>query len=325
MLRLQKWQARVERKQMQTTAVVFEAPGRLTLRGLPLVPASADDVLVDVLVSGISTGTERLLWTGDMPTFPGMGYPLVPGYETVARMAQSSAADGLKDGDLVFVPGASCYGPIKGLFGGAAKTISIAPQRLTKVPEHLGEDAALLALAATAHHAATLSRLPDLIIGHGVMGRLLARVTKSLGATPTVWETSPERRNGGAGYDVINPAEDVRKDYACIVDASGDTQILDRAMQHLAKRGEIVLAGFYSEQLHFTFPPAFMREATIKIAAQWQPEDMASVLSLIEEGKLSLGSLVTHRVPASEAHAAYETAFSNPTCLKMLLDWRTIP
>jgi bacteriochlorophyllide a dehydrogenase len=307
---------------MQTTAVVFEAPGRLSLRGLPLIPASADEVLVDVLVSGISTGTERLLWTGDMPTFPGMGYPLVPGYETVGRVMQK--AKGFKEGDLVFVPGASCYGPIKGLFGGAAKTISIAPQRLTKVPESLGEDASLLALSATAHHAAKLSRLPDLIIGHGVMGRLLARVAIALGATPTVWETKAERRRGAVGYDVINPAEDVRRDYDCIIDASGDTHILDRGMQHLAKQGEIVLAGFYSEQLHFTFPPAFMREATIKIAAQWQPDDLTNVLALIAEGKLSLANLVTHRVPASEAHGAYETAFTNPSCLKMLLDWRTI-
>jgi myo-inositol-1(or 4)-monophosphatase len=36
-----------------------------------------------VLHSGISTGTERLLWDGTMPPFPGLGYPLVPGYETV--------------------------------------------------------------------------------------------------------------------------------------------------------------------------------------------------------------------------------------------------
>ena len=34
---------------------------------------------MDVEWSGISTGTERLLWSGRMPPFPGLGYPLVPG------------------------------------------------------------------------------------------------------------------------------------------------------------------------------------------------------------------------------------------------------
>ena len=41
---------------------------------------------MDIEWSGISTGTEKLLWSGRMPPFPGMGYPLVPGYESVGRI-----------------------------------------------------------------------------------------------------------------------------------------------------------------------------------------------------------------------------------------------
>jgi 3-hydroxyethyl bacteriochlorophyllide a dehydrogenase len=40
-------------------------------------------------------------------------------------------------------------------------------------------------------------------------------------------------------------------------------------VSRLAPGGEIVLAGFYDEPLSFTFPPAFMREARFRIAAQW--------------------------------------------------------
>ena len=60
-------------------AVVLEQPEQLVLSRLELTPATDEDVTVDIEWSGISTGTERLLWTGRMPTFPGMGYPLVPG------------------------------------------------------------------------------------------------------------------------------------------------------------------------------------------------------------------------------------------------------
>ena len=87
-------------------------------------PAPAD-VVVDVSWSGISTGTERLLWTGTMPPFPGMGYPLVPGYEFVGRVAQAGAQSGQREGDLVFVPGAKCFGPVRGLFGGAASRLVV--------------------------------------------------------------------------------------------------------------------------------------------------------------------------------------------------------
>jgi bacteriochlorophyllide a dehydrogenase len=308
---------------MNTTAVVFTAPGQLALQALPLSPPDGPFAVVDVNFSGISTGTERLLWTGDMPLFPGMGYPLVPGYETIARVTKTPKGFGLAEGDLVFVPGANCYGPVRGLFGGAAKRIAITPAKLTKIDEALGENGTLLALAATAHHAVTLGILPDLIVGHGVLGRLIARIVVALGGAPTVWETNPSRRAGAESYTVISANDDTRKDYSCVVDASGDTHVLDRCIPHLARRGEIVLAGFYAEQLHFTFPAAFMREAAIRIAAQWEPKDLTASLALIASGKLSLEGLITHRSPAADAHQAYETAFGHSGCLKMVLDWRT--
>jgi bacteriochlorophyllide a dehydrogenase len=312
-----------EEGKMDTTAVVFTNPGQLSLQKLPLSVPDAPYALVDVAFSGISTGTEKLLWTGDMPNFPGMGYPLVPGYETVGRVAKTPKGAGLAEGDLVYVPGANCYGPVRGLFGGAAKRIALQPQKLVKLDESLAENGTLLALAATAHHAVTLSALPDLIVGHGVLGRLIARIVRALGGAPTVWETQLARRSGADDYSVLNPSEDTRQDYACIIDASGDTHILDRCMQHLAKRGEIILAGFYSEPLHFVFPPAFMREASIRIAAQWQPQDLTAVLDLLATQKLNLDGLITHRSPAVDAHLAYDTAFNHPGCLKMVLDWRT--
>ena len=68
---------------MDALAVVLEAPERLTLSRVGLSAPSEDDVVVDIAWSGISTGTEKLLWSGRMPPFPGMGYPLLPGYESV--------------------------------------------------------------------------------------------------------------------------------------------------------------------------------------------------------------------------------------------------
>ena len=44
--------------------------------------------------------------------------------------------------------------------------------------------------------------------------------------------------------------------------------------------------------------------------------------ALIEPGALSLDGLVTHRRPAADAVSTYETAFTDPDCLKMMLDWR---
>jgi 3-hydroxyethyl bacteriochlorophyllide a dehydrogenase len=238
---------------VDTVAVVFEKPQSLALRRLALTPPGDDDVTVDVEWTGISGGTERLLWSGDMPPFPGMGYPLVPGYESVGRVAA----------------------------------------------------------------------LPDLIVGHGALGRLLARLTLALGgAAPTVWENNPVRRAGAEGYAVCDAADDDRRDYRAIYDVSGAGHLLDALVARLAPGGEIVLAGFYHEPLTFAFTPAFLREARLRVAAQWQPGDLARVSELAASGALSLGDLITHRHVAADAVAAYATAFTDPACVKMVLDWR---
>jgi 3-hydroxyethyl bacteriochlorophyllide a dehydrogenase len=306
---------------MEATAVVFLEPEKLDLVRLGLSEAGEADVVVDIAWSGISTGTERLLLSGRMPPFPGMGYPLVPGYESVGQVSFAGPRSGRVAGDTVFVPGARCYGAVRGLFGGAAARVVVPGERVIPVEASLGERGVLLALSATAQHAIA-GGLPDLIVGHGVLGRLIARLTVAAGGQPVVWEESAERRAGAERYAVTSAADDPRTDYRCIIDASGDAGILDTAIARLAIGGEIVLAGFYADPLSFRFPPAFMREARIRVAAQWQPADLSTVSEMAADGRLSLDGLVTHVRAAGDAVAAYRTAFDDPRCLKMVLDWR---
>jgi bacteriochlorophyllide a dehydrogenase len=310
---------------MQTTAVILTEARHLSLATVTIDQPGPADVVVDVDYSGISTGTERLLWSGEMPPFPGMGYPLVPGYEAVGRVIMAGAESERREGDFVFVPGASCFGPVRGLFGASAGRLVVPGKRAVLLDEGLKDHGVLFALAATAHHALASAgaRLPELIIGHGVVGRLLARLTVAKGGSaPTVWETNTARRAGADGYIVTDSTRDARRDYASIYDASGDCHILDTAVGRLAKGGEIVLAGFYSGRPSFSFPPAFMREMRLRIAAEWNPSDLEAVRALVSSGQLSLDNLISHRRDAADGPAAYTTAFEDSGCLKMVLDWR---
>ena len=313
---------------LSTWAVVIERPQELKLSRLALNAPGPADLVVDMEWSGISTGTERLFWTGKMPPFPGMGYPLVPGYESVGRVVEAGRQTDYRIGERVFVPGANCYDGVRGLFGGSASRVVVPAARVFPLPEASGPESVLLALAATAYHSVAGGGRglphdpPDLIVGHGVLGRLLARLAVAAGgAAPTVWETNPVRREGAAGYAVVHPDEDSRRDYRAIYDVSGDPKLLDTLIARLAPGGEVVLAGFYHEPLSFNFPPAFMKEARIRAAAEWQRPDMLAVQALLSSGRLSLEGLITHRQAVSGAGEAYRTAFGEAACLKMILDW----
>ena len=310
----------------KSTAVVFEQPGKIALRPVELPEPHSTDCVVQVRWTGISTGTERLLWDGRMPPFPGLAYPLVPGYESVGKVIATGPDTQLEIGQTVFVPGSRGFTDVQGLFGGAAHALVVPAERVITLPTEMESMGVLLALAATACHA--LRRMedlgpPELIIGHGALGRLLARATAArYNSTPTVWETSEERREGAYSYPVLDPENDDRRDYGRVCDVSGTSKIIDQAVHHLARDATVLLAGFYAAPIQFDFPAAFMREIDIRISSEWQPEDMQAAMALVSGGDLSLSGLITHDQPYDNAETAYQQAFSDPRCLKMVLDWR---
>lgn len=303
----------------EARAVMFNGDSSLETGPVSLNPLSDGEALIEVHWSGVSTGTERRLWTGEMPAFPGLTYPLVPGYEAVGRVIQTRGRDDLL-GRMVFVPGSKGFKDVACLFGASASRLVVEAEKLTVLDIVDPREGALLALAATAHHA-IVEHKPDLIVGHGVLGRLARRICTAIGKTPTVWEINPERRRDGA-FEAIDPASDDRRDYGCIVDMSGAADLLDRLVMRLVRGGEIVLAGFYEARLGFNFPMAFMKEARLRIAAEWTAADIETVLGLVSSGALKLDGLITHTTPAARASDAYKTAFTDPACLKMIIDWR---
>ncbi len=310
--------------QLHSTAVLLESPKELRLKRLLLDEPTDADVVVQMEWSGISTGTEKLLWNGTMPDFPGMGYPLVPGYESVGRVTRAGKNSKLDLYQRVFVPGARCFGDVKGLFGGAASHVVVPGDRVVALPEAIGEEGVLLALAATAYHVTQGKKAlqPDLIVGHGVLGRLIARIAVLLGHQPVVWEIDSERMSGAEGYTVLHPCDDQENKYQNICDASGQVSVLNKLIGQLRFGGEITLAGFYEKDIQFNFPQAFMKEAKFKIAAQWAPQDLQDVKQLIAQGKLNLNGLITHHRKPSSINDVYRTAFEDPSCLKMVVDWR---
>ncbi|MCY4304968.1 MAG: chlorophyll synthesis pathway protein BchC [Aestuariivita sp.] len=311
---------------MKTSAVVLKSPRDLQLEMLELKQPGENDLVVEINYSGISTGTEKLFWSGEMPPFPGMSYPLVPGYEAAGEVVHAGSATGFRSGEFVFVPGADCYTNASGLFGGAAKRLVTDAHRVTRINSALKSEGTLLALAATALHAmlGQGKTAPELIVGHGVLGRLLARLTVAMGApAPTVWEINADRRKGTTGYPILTSEDDPRFDYKTIYDASGNGSILNDLIRRLQKGGEIVLAGFYSAPLSFAYPPAFMKEARLRVASEWERADLQTIREFVDNGSLSLANLITHEMPACQAIKAYEMAFEDSSCLKMILNWES--
>ena len=312
----------------KTTAVIFEKPGALQLREASLRSPAANECLVESDWSGISTGTERLMLTGKMPPFPGLGYPLVPGYETTGRVLHAPKDSPITEGMRVFVPGGVGFTDAKNLFGGSARHVICPQERVVPINETLAQEGVLLALAATARHAIRRCESvgpPELIVGHGVLGQLVARLTESLyGQSPVVWETNPQRHESKGKYRVCSIDTDQRNDYGVVCDVSGSASALNQMISRCRPGATLVMAGFYSSAVTFDFPPAFMREINLLVSAEWQPQDLKEAAELASSGELDLTDLITDVLPANQAELAYDRAFNDNSCIKMVIDWRSI-
>jgi len=269
-----------------------------------------------------------LMLTGQMPPFPGLGYPLVPGYETTGRVIEAPKGSKISEGTRVFVPGGVGFTDAKNLFGGSAQHVICPADRVVPINDDLAQDGVLLALAATARHALRRCEAvgpPELIVGHGVLGQLVARLTESLyGQSPVVWETNPQRRISKGNYRVCDIENDERRDYGVVCDVSGSANALNQMISRCRPGATVVMAGFYSSAVTFDFPPAFMREINLLVSAEWQPQDLKEAAELASNGKLDLTDLITDVLPATQAESAYNRAFNDNSCLKMVIDWRSI-
>ena len=106
------------------------------------------------------------------------------------------------------------------------------------------------------------------------------------------------------------------------VDVSRSSSMLNSLISRLAPGSEVMLAAFCKQGLGFAFAPAFMREATLRIAAQLKKHDLLAVTALVERGALWLEGLITHIFDPGRAREACEVAFGVPQCLKKKIDWQ---
>ncbi|MDW8350669.1 MAG: chlorophyll synthesis pathway protein BchC [Anaerolineae bacterium] len=331
---------------MKTKAIVIPAPHTVELREVELKPLGADDVLIRTTLTSISAGTERMLLRGVMP-HPMLQFPVVPGYETVGRVIEAGAHARAWLGKRVYVGGNYGFIGVNPAFGGQSAYI-VAPQsHLTDLQSLTDEQGVMLALAATALHGVDIafaapvhaqqdasSPAPSvLILGQGIVGQLAARFAKARGAHVTVTDKIASRLRLSLAdaklrvedgelkaEDDPSSASALNSPFSVLIDATGKMDAIAPRLMNVQKGGRVVLLGYY-EKIDLPYMPAFLRELTFAVSKEWAPGDLARARDAIAAGQIEVHSLITHCLPADDAPKAFDLAFNDPDCVKMILKW----
>ena len=230
------------------------SPGRGEIVSADLPPPGEDEVLVRTLYSGISRGTESLVFRGEVPTsqrepmrapfqegeFPG---PVKYGYSSVGEVLQAPERLHALIGRPVF-----CLYPHQDLY--TVPAAAVAPLPLA-VPPGRAVLAANLETAVTAVWDGTPS-VGDriVVIGAGVVGLLVAWLCRSLpGAQVHVVDPDPSRGAPARELGLKLLAEPpITGNADLVVHASGTTDGLVAALAAAATEATVLELSWYGNR-----------------------------------------------------------------------------
>jgi 2-desacetyl-2-hydroxyethyl bacteriochlorophyllide A dehydrogenase len=330
-------------------AVWFPAAGVAEIRAEPPRPVGPTDVRVRAVVSGLSAGSELLVYRGlapsdllpDLPTVEGdFRLPIKFGYASVGRVAEvGSEVDGLEVDDLVFA-----HHPHQTDYVVPADFPIWLPKG---IPVERGVFAANLETAATVVLDAH-PRLGEavLVSGQGVVGLLVTMLLKRTGAGPIITTDFHGRRRdaamrAGADHSLVPGdalVDEVReltggRGVDVAIEASGSPAALQSCVDIAAFGGTVVVASWYgTREVTLGLGGAFHRRRLRVVSSQvstldpalsprWSRERRTDMVRSLLTA-LPLEDLVTHRFPFSAAASAFALLENKPEeCLQVVLDY----
>jgi 2-desacetyl-2-hydroxyethyl bacteriochlorophyllide A dehydrogenase len=312
-------------------------------------------VLIKVDRTVVSAGTELANYIGLDPDtrIPGRwcAYPWRPGYGGIGQVvAAGPDVKTLSVGDRVY-----------GIFNHATYALEDTDNRmLVKVPESLDSTTAIMArmcgVSITGIRRTRTSIGETVVmIGLGLVGNLAAQFFLAQGNRVIGIDFSAKRRAQAESVGVpltLDPgslsedeiAEEIKrfnggKPAPVIVDAVGDTKIVERSIYMVADNGQVIMLGtprkVYEGDITDSYKRAHFHgveiigalEWTIPLLKKWSPgvtteANAELILQMMVDGKLTVKPLISHVLPPAELNTAYQGLLHDKdNYLGVVIDW----
>ncbi|MBN1341969.1 MAG: bi-domain-containing oxidoreductase [Phycisphaerae bacterium] len=270
--------------------------------------------------------------------FSRLDQPLLQGYSSAGDvLAVSEAIDNIAVGDRV-----ACGG---GGYASHAGVVYVPRNLMVKVPSGVSDEEACQAcVASVAMQAVRIGRLElgehVVVIGLGLIGQMLMQIVRAngcrvLGCDPDAGRQEVARE---LGIDGVSSPDSLERtcgeftrgrgaDAVFITAATESNAPLEQAVEISRFRGRIVGVGDFGMKI--TRKPFYERELEFRMSMSYGPgrydtryeekgidyppayvpwteqRNMASVLDLMQQGKLNVKKLITHRFDIEQAEEAY--------------------
>ncbi len=311
-------------------ALWFPAAGICQMRDEPVSAPVEGQALVRTQFSGISRGTENLVFHGHVPETefermrsPHMGgefpFPVKYGYSTVGRVEAGEAS---LIGKTVF-----CLHPHQDVFVVETGALTVLPEGL---PSGRGVLAANMETALNiVWDAAILPGDRVAVFGAGVVGTLVAFLASQIAGTDVVLIDKVSDRlplAGSLGLTLVSDGGAAGSEFDMLINASGASEALARAIDLAGHEARIVEASWYGDRpVSLPLGGAFhARRLTIVSSqvgsvppsrrARWPfARRLAKALELLRDDRLD--ALISGETAFSELDKAYPAILADPDTL----------
>ena len=316
---------------MNMKALIIEKPGTARVETVPVPPIGEKDLRIKVKMSGIC-GTDVHIFKGEY-----LGtYPVIPGHEFSGIVEEAgSKVTRFKTGDRVSIePNISCDNCGACLnnrqnfcehWNGIGVTLPGGMAEYAVVPEKAAFNIGELSFLAGAFveplscvlHGVERARikLADkvLILGAGPIGILLSKTIQLQGASEITQVDKNQSRlelakKSGAAV-VYSSLDELKRDsYDVVVDASGATFLMEKALEYVRKGGTVLWFGVPKQDAKLTLPafPIF-EKGLFLLSSYTSVRNSIQAVRLLEKGKIDVTALVSHQLPLEEFAKGVET------------------
>jgi len=317
-------------------ALVYRGPGEIALEDVAPPSPAADEVLLQVDAAGVC-GTDRHIVAGQLGVEPGT----VPGHEIAGTVLDVGAeTSGWEPGQRVacfgqvtcgVCPACSAGAPnrcrrpaVLGMArpGGFAERIALPTSCLVPLPDRVASPIGAIAsdaIATPLHALWSVGRLEPgetvVVIGAGGLGLHAVQLARIAGAACVVAVDPSEAArkealvvgadavlDPGAEDDPVRALRRLARGATLAVECVGRSETVELGLGALAAGGRLVLVGV--GQGRPTLPPLARfvgTELSVLGSFGSTPREIATVLDLIERGRLDVSRSVQREVSLDEA------------------------
>ena len=340
-------------EQRPAVSIWFSAPRTVELRAENARVPGAGEVRVEALYSGISHGSEMMVYRGEVPpeleldsslaTLQGsFNFPVKYGYANVGRVVDIGADVGeLIEGQLVFAfnPHETCY--------------TVPASVLIKLPSEIDPRLGVFAANVETAMNAVLDSAPRLgervvILGQGVVGLLITQLMRKAGASLIITTDLYKNRRGlsllaGADLSIDPASESLGESVAAmtegigadiVIEASGQPAALDAAVKVAAAEGRVVVVSWYgTKRADLNLGSDFHRKRLTLKSSQVSNLDpsLTPRWTILRRRKLAVGYLselmldemISHVLSFNQAAEAYRLIDHQPSeVVQVVLDYK---